>query len=228
MTDYTKYLPYALRAVRHKVKPPGWRPPESSPRTATKFLDVSKEPSLREPLVDKHKAEAVHIDMISAFNIRKGDLVQVLYGRDAGNTGIISKVLPGTNQVIVSGCNVVRSFRPSEAERQLSPSLPAQVAVEAPIHITNVAPLDPVTKKPTRIKRRYSMTGECVRISKISGSAMPDPVPVSPTLGDLAMKQKSAIKAGVRRGAPISDRALESWNSHRPHYDSLVRMVNRS
>jgi ribosomal protein L24 len=210
------------------VKPPGWRPPESSSRTATKFLDVSKEPSLREPVVDPRKAKAVHIDMISAFNIGEGDLVQVLYGRDAGNTGVISKVIPGTNQVIVSGCNVVRSFRPSEAERQLNPSLPEQVAVEAPIHITNVAPLDPVTKKPTRIKRRYSMTGECVRISKLSGSAMPSPVPVTPTLGALAVRHKSAIKAGLRRGAPISDRALGSWRSHGAHYDSLVRMVNRT
>ena len=226
MTDLTKYVPYFVKALRHNVKPPGWRPSESSSRTATKFLDVSKEPSLKSPLVDKKKARAVHVNMISAFNLHVGDLVQVLYGRDKGSHGVIRKVLPGTNQVIVSGCNVVKSYRPTDAERQLNSRLPGLVPVEAPIHVTNVVPLDPVTKKPTRIKRRYSMTGECVRISKVSGCAIPDPVPVAPTLGDCATHQKARLKQGFLRGAPISDRALWSWNTHKPHYDSLVRMIN--
>ena len=39
--------------------------------------------------------------------------------------------------------------------------------MEMPIHITNIAPVDPVLKKPTRIKRRYTMHGECVRVSKV-------------------------------------------------------------
>jgi large subunit ribosomal protein L24 len=226
MTDLTKYVPYFMKALRHNVKGPGWRPADSGVRTATKFLDVSKEPSLKSPLVDKKKARAVNIDMASAFNLQKGDLVQVLYGRDKGHHGVVRKILPGSNQVIVSGCNVVKSYRPTDAERQLNPNLPGLVPVEAPIHVTNVVPLDPVTKKPTRIKRRYSMTGECVRISKVSGCAIPDPVPVEPTLGDRASSQKARLKRGYLRGAPVLDRAMWSWNAHKPHYESLVRMSN--
>jgi large subunit ribosomal protein L24 len=225
MTDLTKYVPYFAKALRHKVKPPGWIPPESTLRTATKFLDVSREPSLKSPLVDRKKARAVHIDMISAFNRRVGDLVQVLFGRDKGSMGVIRKVLPGSNQIIVSGCNVVKSYRPTDAEKQVNPNLPSLVPVEAPIHVTNVVPVDPVTKKPTRIKRRYSMTGECVRISKISGCAIPEPVPVAPTLSDRAVNQKARLKRGYLRGAPISNRAMWSWNAHKPHYDSLARML---
>jgi large subunit ribosomal protein L24 len=226
MTDYTKYVPYLMRAVKHKVKPPGWRTPESNQRTATKFLDVSKEPSLKRPLVDQRKSRSVQVNMISAFNLERGDLVQVLFGRDKGHTGVIRKILPGTNQVIVSGCNVVKSYRPSDAEKQINPTLPPLIPVEAPIHVTNVVPVDPVTKKPTRIKKRYSMTGECVRISKVSGSAMPDPVPVEPSLADRALERKARIKAGYTRGAPLSDRAVWSWKTHKTHYESLARMIN--
>ena len=225
MTDYTKYVPYFLRALKHKVKPPGWRSPESDTRSATKFLDVTKEPSLKSPIVDTRKARAVHINMVAAFNLQLGDLVQVLYGRDKGHCGVIRKILSESNQVIVSGCNVVKSYRTSDAEKQVNPTIPGYLMVEAPIHITNVVPLDPVTKKPTRIKRRYSMTGECVRISKVSGCAMPESVPVSPSLSDRALNWKAKIKAGYTKGAPISDRAMWSWNVHNSHYDSLARMI---
>lgn len=224
MTDYTKYLPYLLRSLKHNVKPPGWRPPESNSRTATKFLDVSKEPSLKKPLADTRKARAVHIDMIRAFNLEKGDLVQVLYGRDAGNSGVIRRLIPESNQVIVTGCNVIRSYRTSDAERQANPRLPSFVMVEAPIHVTNIAPLDPVIKKPTRIKRRYSMTGECVRISKLSGSAMPQPVQHPPTLADRAIRQKLSMKRGYLRGSPIADKTLKTWREDQSHFDSLVRI----
>ena len=43
---------------------------------------------------------------------------------------------------------------------------PESWTAQVPVHVTNVVLLDPVTKQPTRVKRRYTMTGECVRISK--------------------------------------------------------------
>jgi large subunit ribosomal protein L24 len=180
---------------------------------------------MKNPLINTKKSRAVHIDMAKAFNIVKGDLVQVLYGRDSGNTGVVSQILRQTNQVVVTGCNIVRSYRPSEAERQMNPTLPSQIAVEAPIHVTNVVPLDPVTKKPTRIKRRYSMSGDCVRISKVSGSAMPDPVPVSSSYGQRATRVRSELKAGVLRGAPIASRSLASWKNDQTQLESMRRLV---
>lgn len=44
------------------------------------------------------------------------------------------------------------------------------------MHITNVALVDPILKKPTLVKRRSLMNGERVRICKLSGSALPDPI----------------------------------------------------
>merc|ERR1712060_1045438 len=100
--------------------------------------------------------------------IKVGDRVQVLYGKEKGSQGIISRIDTEQNQVIVKGVNLKRSFWHPEP----GPGKPSIVSVECPIHITNVCLLDPVTKQPTRVKRRYTMQGGCVRISKVSGSAM--------------------------------------------------------
>lgn len=221
MTDATRYLPYFVRSLRHGVKPQGWTPAGSRHRTAGKFIDVSDEPSLKNRLVSQKVAKAVHIDMTRAMNIRPGDLVRVLYGRDAGNTGVVNRIVHGTNQVIVGGCNLVKSYLPSEGEKQLNPSLPQQVVVEAPIHVTNVVPLDPVVKRPTRIKARYSMSGECVRISKLTGCAMPDGVPTVSSRADKSLQAKSWLKSNVRRGAPLADRTVESWKEDQSQFKSL-------
>merc|ERR1712187_963236 len=95
-------------------------------------------------------------------------------GSEKGKQGIVGRIIPKDNQVIVTGANLKRSFWHPEPGR----GKPSIVSVECPIHITNVVLLDPVTKQPTRVKRRYTMQGECVRISKVSASAMPAPVPV--------------------------------------------------
>jgi len=117
--------------------------------------------------------------MAKEFNLRPGDVVRVLYGRDAGKTGVLERILHGKNQVIVSGMNVIRSYSVKPLINDGSKETEVR-NVSAPIHVTNIAPIDPVIKQPTRIKRRYSMTGECVRISKLSGCAMPDlPIPIA-------------------------------------------------
>merc|ERR1712187_994315 len=107
-------------------------------------------------------------------NVQVGDRVQVLFGSEKGTQGIVGQILRKTNQVVVTGANLKRSFWNPEP----GPGRPSIISVECPIHITNVVLLDPVTKRPTRVKRRYMMDGECVRISKASGCAMPEPVPV--------------------------------------------------
>ncbi len=225
MTDTTKYLPYFLRSLRHEVKSHGWTARGSNHKNPQQFIDVSKETSLKNRLVDQKRARALNANMTRAMNIITGDLVRVLYGRDAGNTGIVTRIIRGSNQVLVSGCNMVKSYLPSEGERQLDESLPQQVLVEAPIHVANVVPLDPVVKRPTRIKARYSMNGECVRISKLSGCAMPESVPTVPPLGQQALQAKARLQSNIRRGSPLDDRTLESWKLDQSQY-KLLRKVS--
>jgi len=134
------------------------------------FLKMSHENSIPKPL--KEKRTTARIDLFRYLNILKGDLVEVLYGRDQGKHGVVMRVDRRKNTLLVEGCNMKNTFwNPRDTTRGAK-----MITTELPIHITNVAPLDPVMKKPTRIKRRQMLNGNRVRISKLSGCAMPKPV----------------------------------------------------
>merc|ERR1711918_178414 len=106
------------------------------------------------------------------MNIMVGDRVQVLYGSEKGKLGVIGRIFREKNQVLVTGVNMKRSFWHPEP----GPGRPSIVSVECPIHVTNVVLIDPVTKQPTRVKRRYMMDGECVHIEGLWGrDARPRP-----------------------------------------------------
>ncbi len=89
-------------------------------------------------------------------NIKKGDLVQVITGRtqarggDRGKQGKVIEVLVERNRVIVEGVNyVTKHVRVGQTDRGTKTG--GIETVEAPIHISNVAVVDPSTKKPTRV-----------------------------------------------------------------------------
>eukprot|EP00427_Karlodinium_veneficum_P014851 CAMPEP_0169061318 /NCGR_PEP_ID=MMETSP1015-20121227/44_1 /TAXON_ID=342587 /ORGANISM="Karlodinium micrum, Strain CCMP2283" /LENGTH=166 /DNA_ID=CAMNT_0009119293 /DNA_START=302 /DNA_END=802 /DNA_ORIENTATION=+ len=153
------------------------------------------------------------------MSIQEGDRVRVLYGGDKGKEGIISRIDEKKNQVIVAGINMKRSFWHPEP----GSGKPSIISVECPIHITNVALLDPVTKTPTRVKRRIMMNGECVRISKVSGSAMPDPVAVGHDERQELFekhKRKALIESKERRG-PMKEDVF----GNKAHFQALVKVM---
>ena len=77
------------------------------------------------------------------MKIKRGDNVKVIAGDDKGATGVVIKVLPKENRVIVQGVNIVKKHRkPSQS----NPDGYIEER-EAPIHISNVALVDPKTKK---------------------------------------------------------------------------------
>jgi len=78
------------------------------------------------------------------FKVKKNDKVYVLAGKEKGKTGIIKKVLVEAERVIVEGLNKVVSFNKQTRE--------GITTKEASIHISNVAHVDPASKKPTRVK----------------------------------------------------------------------------
>eukprot|EP00931_Biecheleriopsis_adriatica_P073040 TRINITY_DN47402_c0_g1_i1.p1 TRINITY_DN47402_c0_g1~~TRINITY_DN47402_c0_g1_i1.p1 ORF type:complete len:260 (-),score=52.65 TRINITY_DN47402_c0_g1_i1:12-791(-) len=185
------------------------------------FLEVSKEPSLWKAPPDPRDRERrlVKVDLAREMNILVGDRVKVLYGSEKGKLGVVGRIDRDKNQVIVTGVNLKRSFWHPEP----GPGKPSIVSVECPIHITNVVPLDPVTKQPTRVKRRYMMNGECVRISKVSGCAMPDPVPVGINeREDLWKKHEEGVlrEEKARRG-PMKEDVF----GNKAHFQTLVRLV---
>ena len=86
--------------------------------------------------------------------IRKDDEVIVISGKDRNKTGKVLRVDPEKNRVYVEGLNIIkRHTRPSQIPG--SPNAAGGVIErEGPIHISNVALVDPTTKKPTRIGSR--------------------------------------------------------------------------
>ncbi|CAK9057665.1 unnamed protein product [Durusdinium trenchii] len=162
---------------------------------------------------------AIHFRDLGEMGVMVGDRVRVLYGTEKGKYGVISRILHDKNQVVVNGTNLKRSFWHPEP----GPGKPSRVTVELPIHVTNVALIDPVTKQPTRVKRRYTMNGEGVRISKVSGCAMPEPVPVRPNERELLWKKHEEtvlLQSKDRRGPPKED-----IFGNKEHFKSLVRLV---
>ena len=89
-------------------------------------------------------------------NIKKGDLVQVISGRsqarggDRGKQGKVLEVLVSENRVVVQGVNfVTKHVRVGQTQRGTKTG--GIETQEAPIHVSNVALVDPETKKPTRV-----------------------------------------------------------------------------
>ena len=101
------------------------------------------------------------------MNLVKGDTVIVIAGRDKGKTGVIQKVIPESNRVVVENVNLRKKHR---KPTQGNPD-GGIVEIYAPIDATNVMLLDPKTKKPTRIGHKI-VKGKKVRYAKKSGTTL--------------------------------------------------------
>ncbi len=102
-----------------------------------------------------------------AAKIKKGDTVVVIAGHDKGKKGEVLKVLPKENRAIVKGVNIVkRHQRPSANQAG------GIIEKEAPVHISNLAHLDPKDGKPTRVGFRVLDDGRKVRYAKRSGEVI--------------------------------------------------------
>lgn len=102
--------------------------------------------------------------------IRTDDNVVVISGKDKGKTGKVIRVEPATQRVFVEGLNMVKRHQRPVAGR---PNL--QVGViekEGPIHISNVAIVDPKDHKPTRVGITTNEQGKRVRVTRRSGAVI--------------------------------------------------------
>jgi len=97
----------------------------------------------------------------------KGDKVIVIAGRDKGKSGVIQKVIPELNRVVVENVNVRKKHKkPTQANPEGS-----IMEVYAPIDASNVMLEDPKTKKPTRVGHKM-VKDKKVRFAKKSGQTL--------------------------------------------------------
>ena len=101
------------------------------------------------------------------MNFVKGDKVVVIAGKDKGKTGVIQKVLPKTNRVVVEGVNLHKKHKkPTQNNPEGS-----ILEIYAPIDASNVMIVDPKTKKPSRIGHKV-VKGKKVRVALKSGTVL--------------------------------------------------------
>jgi large subunit ribosomal protein L24 len=105
---------------------------------------------------------------MAKMRIRSDDEVIVISGKDKGKTGKVLRVDREKGRVFVEGLNIIkRHQRPSA----LNPNAQAGVIErEGPIHVSNVALIDPKEKKPTRIGTTVTSDGKRARVAKRSGT----------------------------------------------------------
>ncbi len=93
------------------------------------------------------------------MNIRRGDNVLVIAGKEKGKTGRVDRQLTENNRVVVEGVNLVtRHMKARPGIRQAG-----RIQQEAPIHISNVMLICNKCSRPTRPKITLLDTGERVR-----------------------------------------------------------------
>jgi large subunit ribosomal protein L24 len=85
-----------------------------------------------------------------ALNIRKGDLVQVISGKDRGVKGKVIEVYPDSDRVIVEGVNRIKKHT-KVGQNARGAKTGGIITTEAPIHVSNVMIIDPEDGRPTRI-----------------------------------------------------------------------------
>jgi large subunit ribosomal protein L24 len=88
-----------------------------------------------------------------ALNIRKGDLVQVISGKDRGVKGKVIEVYPESDRVIVEGVNRIKKHT-KVGQNARGAKTGGIITTEAPIHVSNVMIIDPEDGRPTRIGYR--------------------------------------------------------------------------
>ena len=104
------------------------------------------------------------------MKIRTDDQVIVIAGKDKGKTGRVLRTDPRKDRVYVEGLNMVKRHQRPIPGRQNMPV--GVIEKEGPIHVSNVAIVDPKDHKPTRVGVRRDEDGRRMRIAKRSGSEL--------------------------------------------------------
>ncbi|MEU8581614.1 50S ribosomal protein L24 [Streptomyces sp. L500] len=100
------------------------------------------------------------------MKIKKGDLVQVITGKDKGKQGKVIVAMPSENRVLVEGVNRVKKHTKA-AQNQAG----GIVITEAPIHVSNVQLVVEKDGKKvvTRVGYRFDENGNKIRVAKRTG-----------------------------------------------------------
>ena len=105
---------------------------------------------------------------MAGLHVRKGDLVEVVTGKDKGLQGKVIASYPDREKVLVEGVNRIKKHT-KVGQSARGSKTGGIVTQEAPIHVSNVMLVDPSDGKRTRVGARVDENGQKVRVSKRTG-----------------------------------------------------------
>ena len=100
--------------------------------------------------------------------IRKGDQVVVTTGREKGKRGTVLRVVD-PEYILVEGANRVKKHQRPNPMKNTTGGI---VDKEMPLHVSNVAIFNPVSKKADRVGTKVLDDGRRVRIFKSNGEVI--------------------------------------------------------
>lgn len=95
--------------------------------------------------------------------IKKGDDVIVLTGKDKGKQGTVNRVMPDEDRVVIGGINMVKRHTKSNPNAGVAGGI---IDKEMPMHVSNIAIFNPITKKGDRVGIKTLEDGKKVRYFK--------------------------------------------------------------
>ena len=101
--------------------------------------------------------------------IKKGDEVIVLTGKDKGKRGNVVTILANVNRVLVENINVVKKHQKGNPQAGTPGGI---IDKEMPIHMSNVALVNPATGKADRVGFKMLDDGRKVRCFKSNGEVV--------------------------------------------------------
>ena len=103
------------------------------------------------------------------IRVKKGDLVEVISGRDAGKRGKILKVIRDKGRVIVQGVGFIKRHTRPNPQKNVKGGIAER---EAPIHVSKVMVVSPEDDRRTRLGAKIGDDGRKVRISRRGGAVI--------------------------------------------------------
>ena len=104
-----------------------------------------------------------------ANKIRQGDEVMVLTGKDKGKRGMVTKAFPEDDRVVVENVNMVKKHQKPNPNMNVPGGI---IDKEMPIHVSNVALVNPETGKADRVGFKILDDGRKVRVFKSNGEVV--------------------------------------------------------
>lgn len=100
------------------------------------------------------------------MTVKKGDLVEVLSGKDKGVRGKVMRALPAEGKVVVEGVAIAKKAQRPTQQNQAG----GIIQKEMPIDVSNVMLVCPQCDKATRVGHGTNDEGKKVRVCKKCGA----------------------------------------------------------